>query len=103
MNLLFYTQDNAHIVHRCQAGVISESVIPLADSVKILRVILDKNLWTFKQTGAVRKASYYHLCALRHTCRSLIHDMAIGQGRGSCGCMRKAGLCQISSAWHLAV
>jgi hypothetical protein len=55
---LFSARQRSHSYVDVKSVSVAESVIPLADDVKILGVILDKNLSMDKHVGAVRKASY---------------------------------------------
>jgi hypothetical protein len=64
---------------------VAESVTLLANDIKILGVILDKNLSMDKHVGAVYKASHYRLRALRHIRRSLIDDMVKAVGSAIVG------------------
>ena len=50
--------------------------VALADRIKILGVVLDKNLTFDSYTSHVSKSCYYHIRALRHIRPALTDDVA---------------------------
>ena len=84
---MFGTRQRSHSYVDVQSVSAVESVIPLADDIKILGMTLDKNLSMDKHVGAVCKASYYHLRSLRHIRRLLTDDMAKAIGCAIVGAM----------------
>jgi hypothetical protein len=81
---MFGTRQRSHSYVDVQSVSAAESVIPLADDIKILGVTLDKNLSMDKH---VCNASYYDLRSLRRIRRSLTDDMAKAVGCAIVGAM----------------
>ena len=52
-------------------------MVPIFDKIVTLWVTLDRHLALSHHTCNVRRAAYFHICALRHIRPSLTEDMAI--------------------------
>ena len=72
--ILLRTRQRAHSYSNLATVNVAGSRIPLANHIKIIGIILDKNLSMYDHVNAVCKSVRYHVRALRHI-RSSMSDV----------------------------